>query len=327
MKSTSPKKQAALKMPRSRDEIGNMSLGAHHLLHRSCRGKAHASGIAKQNNCRNVSSKKSSKSPAQDFAKQHDSCVSSNGVVPGRFNRKHSRNSTSSWECSDSDSMHSSEIGQNGCLENRSVNSNRGLDRPSSAKSDAKERIKGSHGSTYCSPLQRTKSLKKESWADTLRVGCMDDRIRRMEEGWDDSSVIRTPKERKWHRITAEIEQRMPNVDNGYRIFGFKSNWANNSKKILKRSRPVHQRCAKPIQDIIEWEELFELALARKIRRKIRGKGKMDKSNVMEKGRESGRAKDEGECMKRLEVLLENRVSPQIDEVCFAKDSKETGNC
>jgi len=153
-------------------------------------------------------------------------------------------------------------------------------------------------------------------------MGCIDDRIKRMEKGWNDSNVIRIPRERKWHRITAEIEQRIPNADNGLRMFGFKNNRTNNSKKISKRSRPVYQRCAKPIQDIIEWEELFEIALARKIKRKIRGKGTVD-LNIIENikdGMESNRAKNEGECMKRLEVLLENRVKPQINEVRFAKD-------
>lgn len=312
-------------MPRSRDEVDNMSLDAHHLLHRSCRGKAHASGIAKQNNRQNLPSQKIPKSPAQDFSRQQEFNASSNGVI---LDRKHSRNSTSSWECSDSDSMHSSEIGQNGCSENRLINSNRSLERASSVKSDSKERIKGSHRSNQCSPsLRATKSFKKENWAETLRVGSASDRIRRMEKGWDDSNVIRTPKERKWHRITAEIEQRIPSTDNGLRMFGFKNTWAN-SKKVSKRNRPSHQRCAKPIQDIIEWEELFEIALARKIRRKIRENGKVESSvmkSVKHSG-ESGRAKDEGECMKRLEVLLENRVTPQTDEVRFAKDSKKIGN-
>lgn len=321
-------------MPRSRDEVDKVSLGAHRLLHRSCRGKAHGSGIAKQNNCRIASSlspRKSPRSPVRDTVKkqQHESCVPSN-TIPGRLDRKHSRNSTSSWECSDSDSMHSTEIGQNGCSaagENRSpsIGSNRSFaDR--ARIDDAKEKIKRSHGSNYCSSLLRSnKNLKKESWANTLRVGCIDDKIKKMEEGWNDSNVIRTPKERKWHRITAEIEQRVPNPDNGLRMFnGFKNGWTGNPKKVSKRSRVCHQRCSKPIQDIIEWEELVELALARKIRRKIRGNGMRNGSGVTESvkgGEESGRVKDEGECMKRLEVLLENRIPLQIDEVRFAKDS------
>lgn len=316
-----------LKMPRNRDEIDNMSLGAHRLLHRSCRGKAHASGIAKQNIRRSVSSQKSPKSSVRDdLAKQSESCVSSNGLA---FGRKHSRNSTSSWEYSDSDSMNSSEIWQNGYVENRPINTNRDFDRSSSVRSDVKERIKGSRGSNRCSPLPRAvKNVKKENWADTLRTGCMDDRIKRMEKGWDDSNVIRTPRERKWHRITAEIEQKVPSVSDGLRMFGFKNSWTNNSKKISRRSRPGHQRCAKPIQDIIEWEELFEIALARKIKRKIRGKGTVE-LNIIEsiKGcTESNRAKNEGECMKRLEVLLENRVKPQIDKVYFAKDLQKIGH-
>lgn len=323
-------------MPRSKDEVDKVSLGAHRLLHRSCRGKAHGSGIAKQNNCRiacSLSSRKSPRSPVRDPAKQQESCVSGN-AVPGRLDRKHSRNSTSSWECSDSDSMHSSEIGQNGCpvtAENRSLSISSSRSFADRVRSDAKEKIKRSHGGNYCSSLLRgSKNFKKESWADTLRVGCIDDRIKRMEAGWDDSNVIRTPKERKWHRITAEIEQRIPNPDNGLRMFnGFKNGWAGNPKKMSKRSRACHQRCSKPIQDIIEWEELVELALARKIRRKIRGEGKTNESGVMESvkgGEESGRVKDGGECMKRLEVLLENRMPPQTDEVCFAKDSGLAGS-
>ncbi|EFN88578.1 Myosin-XVIIIa [Harpegnathos saltator] len=315
-------------MPRSKDEVDKVSLGAHRLLHRSCRGKAHGSGIAKQSNCRiasTLSSRETPRSPVRDPVK---SCVSGN-AVPGRLGRKHSRNSTSSWECSDSDSMHSSEIGQNGCPVNAEVHrspsagSNRGGFADRAKSDDVRERIKRSHGGNYCSPLPRgSKGLKKETWADTLRVGCIDDKIKRMEKGWDDSNVIRTPKERKWQRITAEIEQRIPNPDNGLRMFdGMKNGWAGSPRKISERSRGCHQRCPKAIQDIIEWEELVELALARKIRRKVRGKGNgMDRSGVLksvkagEKSRVSGRVKDEGECMKRLEVLLENRVPPQLEE-------------
>jgi len=299
-------------MPRGRDQIDNMSLDAHHLLHRSCRGKAHASGIAKYNSLCSASMQKSPRSPMQDHrpSRQHEPYVpSNNGAF--RLARKHSRNSTSSWECSDSDSMHSSEIGQNGCMENRTI------DRASSLKSDTKERIRGSHGNSQCSS-RVARNLRKECWADTLRAGCANDKIKRMEEGWDDSNVIRTPKERKWHRITAEIEQRVPNSSNGLRACGLKSGWTNTSKKTLKRSRPGHQRCAKPIQNIIEWEELFELALARKIRRKIRGKGNVDGTNMRKSAKSGGKdsAKDEEGCMKRLEVLLKSRVTPQIDEVC-----------
>lgn len=319
-------------MPRSKDEVDRMSLGAHHILHRSCRGKAHGSGIAKQNNRRTVSTLSSQKSPKSPSLRDpsRQPCVPSNGIPGGLDSRKHSRNSTSSWECSDSDSMHSTEIGQNGCpsAENRSpsINSSRGRDRtPTSVRLDAKERSKGvSRGvGNHCPPLapRGVRGLRKECWADTLRAGCIDDRIRRMEEGWDDSNVIRTPKERKWHRITAEIEQRLPSTGNGLRALGVRSSWANNSKKVAKRSRGGYQRCARPIQDIVEWEELFEMALARKIRRKIRGKGDANGPSATEgakDGGESGRAKDEGECMKRLEILLENRAPPKRDEVRFA---------
>lgn len=303
-------------MPRNRDEIDAMSLGAHHILHRSCRGKAHASGIAKQTNRRSLSTQKSVKSP--DSAKQNDGfCVTSNGVV--KINRKHSRNSTSSWECSDSDSMHSAEIGQNGCPENRSIS--RGTDRTSTPKFDDNERIKESHERFNHHVTRPVKSLKKKNWADSLRVGCVNDKIKKMEEGWD-SSAIKRPRERKWHRITAEIEQRIPSANNGLRtVFGLKTNWNGNSKKMSKRNRQVYQRCAKPIQDIIEWEKLFEMALSRKIRRKTRGKGKADESNVTSSVK-SGRVKDEDECMKRLEVLLESKVSPRIDKVRFGTTSE-----
>jgi len=70
------------------------------------------------------------------------------------------------------------------------------------------------------------------------------------------------------------------------------------------------------------------MALARKIRRKIRENGKVE-SNVMKNVKrdgESNRAKDEEECMKYLEVLLKNRVAPQMHEVRFAKDLKKIEN-
>lgn len=254
---------------------------------------------------------------------------SSNGETIGAVldNRKqHSRNSTSSWDCSDSDSMHSSEIGQNGSSCLTEAASRTIVNRPP-VKCNANEKSRGSHGNERCkSPLPSRTAAKtiprKECWADTLRAGCVvNDRIRRMEEGWNDCNVIRSsPRERKWHRITAEIEQRNDRPRPNNAMYGSRSSgWGTgNSKKTVKRGRPGHQRSARPIQDIIEWEELFELALARKIRRKIRGKGKVDGTNVAKSGaRSSGQshAKDEKGCMKRLEVLLQSRVTPQIDEV------------
>ncbi|KAG7206056.1 hypothetical protein KM043_003454 [Ampulex compressa] len=121
--------------------------------------------------------------------------------------------------------------------------------------------------------------ISRKSWADSLRAGDVDDRVRRMEAGWDDSSVIRAPRERKWRRITAEIEQK-------------------DSKRTARRGRVVGQRSRRPVQEAVPWEELLEMALARKL-----GKSGWTRQVLCA-----------GEFMKRLEVLLESRPPPRAAE-------------
>lgn len=297
-------------MPRrNEDEVDkdDSPLRAHYVLHRSCRGKAHASGIAKQtNNRRMILPHPEKVTERTNKAREELTTNPRNG-----FLQKHSRNSTSSWDCSDSDSMNSLEV-----VQNRIPNSNK-----NSTKIIPKNRTFSQGSSTHSSCLSRntigsSSKKKRESWADTLRGGLVDDKIRRMEEGWDDSNIIEMPKERKWRRITAEIEQKLPN---GAEIFGLRGgsnttakNRINHStKKLLKRNRgSVVQRPTKPIYDVVEWEELLEMALAKKMARG--GRREYRKENG-KKGSEERRETED--CLKRLEVLLQNRMTPLNVEV------------
>lgn len=100
-------------MPRrNEDEVDkdDSPLRAHYVLHRSCRGKAHASGIAKQANNRQVILAHPEKVTERTNKVREDLTANPRN---GGFPQKHSRNSTSSWDCSDSDSMNSLEVGQN----------------------------------------------------------------------------------------------------------------------------------------------------------------------------------------------------------------------
>lgn len=292
-------------MPLNKDD--EESLRAHHLLHRSCRGKAHGNGIVKQSNRRATIS-----FPATRYSKDRDSIT----LDETKSNRRISRNGTSSWECSDSDSLHSSG--------NISICTPARVHSSTSAK-------KKTNRNQYVSPcLSKTgakSSRRKESWADTLRVGSIDDdRIKRMEEGWDDSSVIKIPRERKWRRITAEIEQRVPSgkLTGDFRIQELKGgslrSWNNGPQK-RNRKTTASQRKLKPIEDIIEWEEIVEMALAKKIGRGKRKRKCENGEDVVDDGvnrrrMEGEPVNDTGLCMKRLEVLLQNRLPPQTGEVC-----------
>lgn len=161
-----------------------------------------------------------------------------------------------------------------------------------------------------CSPTNKLKitlifrsqstrrSIKKESWADTLRSsnGSCEEKYKKMEQGWDDSNVvIRNPKERKWHRITAEIEQRDQGVPLQRR----------NSlpPKKLVRKNSSSRRDA---ESLSEWRELFELALSRKI---VNGKlkGKSFGDDVVD---HSG-----GYFLKHLDALLVHSKAPRAAEV------------
>lgn len=315
----------------SLNKVDEEALRAHHLLHRSCRGKAHGNGIAKQSNRRATIYFPATKSPKDQNSIILDETSVVTNVATKLSNRRLNRTGTSSWECSDSDSLHSSEAGRENVF--TTTNNN---DRSLSANTSVHTTVKSSNASNtkkktnrnlhVSSSLSRTstKCNRKESWADTLRVSSIDDKIKRMEEGWDDSNVIKTPRERKWRRITAEIEQRVPNGKSGdFKILGLRGSslkgWNNGSQK-RNRKNAAFQRNSKPIQDIIEWEEIVEMALAKKIGR-AKGKRRGNGEDVVDEGSNRRRVEGEtvkgaGECMKRLEVLLQNRLPPQTVEVC-----------
>ncbi|OAD57389.1 Unconventional myosin-XVIIIa [Eufriesea mexicana] len=302
-------------MPFNKDVVDEETLRAHHLLHRSCRGKAHGNGIAKQSNRRATISFPATRYP-KDLGIDETTSVVTN--VAARSNRRASRNGTSSWECSDSDSLHSSETGQNiFASNNRSCIQNVSMHTSARPPNGAKRISRNQHVAT-CQTRNGTKGTKKkENWADTLRVGSIDDRIKRMEAGWDDSSVIKTPRERKWRRITAEIEQRVPSSKSDFRILGLRGSsmkgWSNGSQK-RNRKNVTCQR--KPVQDIIEWEEILEMALAKKIGHRKGKRRRAHGEDVVDQGvhRAEGELNGAGECMKRLEVLLQNRLPPQTFE-------------
>lgn len=313
------------------NKVDEESLRAHHLLHRSCRGKAHGNGIAKQSNRRATIC-----CPVTRFPKDRNSVTLDETSVVANVatklsNRRINRTGTSSWECSDSDSLHSSEAGRENVI--TTTNNN---DRSPSENASVRTTVKSPNVSSTKKKTNRnlhvspslsktsTKCNRKESWADTLRVNSIDDRIKRMEEGWDDSNVIKTPRERKWRRITAEIEQRVPNGKSGdFRIRGLRGSslkgWNNGSQKRNRKSA-AFQRNSKPIEDIIEWDEIVEMALAKKIGH-AKGKRRRNGEDAVDEGSDRPRVEGEtvnsaGECMKRLEVLLQNKLPPQTVEVC-----------
>lgn len=310
--------------------------------HRACRGKAHASGIAKQNGQRgkqsceprsSISSSSSTSVGRQARTSRKDVTTSTprpRGDPGGRG--KLSRNSTSSWDYSDSDSINSSEAGNQHEPIGDSASSmitridmvldgierDKGMYDRSVGNADSPKRntplrsSRSFRSSTNRSEIFRDngrRSAKKESWAESLRGGekIPDDRRMRMERGWDDSSVIRNPRERKWMRITAEIEQRAsPDVDdNESRASLEREHGRNNgerktrssssslSGRVIKRSRcgPGQQR--RPVYDVVEWELLLEMAMNRKLNG--HGRKKADGGNGEE-------------LMKNLDALLENRA-------------------
>lgn len=325
-------------MPLNKDAADKESLRAHHLLHRSCRGKSHGNGIAKQSNRRATISL-----PATRFRKDRDpGTYETAGVATKASSKRVSRNGTSSWECSDSDSMHSSEAGQgafigmngNGTRSPGANVPNRGENRPPSGPTSREKGNRSGHASPGSLKANGKSTRKKETWADTLRVRSIDDRIKQMEEGWDDSSVIRTPRERKWMRITAEIEQRTPGSESAdFRLLELRGSslkgWGNGTQK-RNRKNAGSRGDAKPIVDIVEWEVLVEMALAKKIGRG-KGRGRRDRGeDAVDEGvhrrPEVESTKGDAECMKRLEVLLQNRLPPQTVEVCHYRHTFGTEN-
>ncbi|KAI4495079.1 hypothetical protein M0804_001280 [Polistes exclamans] len=277
------------------------SLRAHYVLHRSCRGKAHASGIGKHaNNRQPIYAHPEKIIERANKGGEELTSNSRNDIL-----RKCSRNSTSFWDCSDSDSMNSLEASKN-----RVSSSIKNTTTPSRV-------VLAMHSSRASRNMIGNSSKKRESWADTLRGGLVDDRIKRMEEGWDDSNVIKLPRERKWRMITAEIQDKLPNSREILTLRGAGSNIAvknrinHSAKKIIKRNRNsiVHRPVKPPIYDVVEWEELLEMALAKKMARGGSSRGgcpgykKEDRKKGLEEPRET-------DYFKRLEVLLQNRMTP-----------------
>ncbi|KAJ8678757.1 hypothetical protein QAD02_014544, partial [Eretmocerus hayati] len=279
--------------------------------HRFCKGKAHASGIGKtlangnglvaSPNGKSGSPRIVNKVGVQSL--QQRQAKLKNGLSSGASkeqqqqqrsvassiasSRKLSRNSTSSWDYSDSDSLNSSEHGQSSFEqhvghEQMMRRINRALlldddvvdhDKPRQQIISRSPLVRG----TSCSSSLRSSQRKRESWAESLRSNLShDDRIRKMEEGWDDSNVIKLPRERKCHRITAEIEQREPsNYHDNHRrdsLVKIRSS-PGATGRVLKRSRPGQNGSPVHHPDPVEWEQLLEMALAARNGSRRRGTG------------------------------------------------------
>lgn len=242
----------------------------HH--HKACKGKAHGSGIAKQNSRTTPTPGTRPGSRASPMQKK-DSKSSLNGRSDSDGSRKVSRNSVSSWEYSDTDSLNSSEHGIDSV--DHASNMIKKIDHVLNGMND-KNSPDGSKRSLK-TPRRNGDSVgevggkklsKRESWAETLRGSRVDpDKYKKMEAGWDDSSIIKVPKERKWHRITAEIEQRP-----GRKCCDRSDNTVTRSNSLPKKTSPALRKVVKrtrssPVRtlyDVVEWEELLELAQARK---------------------------------------------------------------
>lgn len=273
----------------------------HH--HRACKGNAHASGIAKQTALRSIT--KQSKSPAKDQKPTQNGKIGSDRRNSDRSSdarrnsadalgtRKLSRNSTSSWEYSDSDSLNSSEFNSDSHDRTSRMISkiDRVLDDIDCAKPDRLNDLRSSKLSKSFRNSPSRRFPKKDNWEETLRSGngYIDDRVKKMEDGWDDSNIIRNPNERKWQRITALVEQR-ENEHNKMRRNSLPKKIQGG--KILKRTRSSPTR-RRPLYDVIEWDEIMEMALARKFAygRKRRRNGEQSIG-----------------ILKNLEVLLENKA-------------------
>ena len=301
--------------------------------HRACRGKAHASGIGKKNgrapssNSRSfMSSTGSSVSGGKQpkMSRKDGATSTPQSRSDPHVGRKLSRHSTSSWEYSDSDSINSSETGHvNDSLKDSANSMIRSIDLVL-RDIDSRDKVDSDSPKSSSVMLKSSRSFrssgtpKRESWAESLRGGyrIVDDRYRKMEQGWDDSSVIKNPKERKWHRITAVIEQRSAHLDDDFNNLskvnedkGLKRNdcsseWKGQSSgRVIKRSR-YGQHARRPVYDVVEWEELLEMAMNRKFNRL--GKKKQD-------------ARPGTEFLKNLDILLANRV-PQNFQVLLHQE-------
>ncbi|KAL7300501.1 hypothetical protein TKK_0006502 [Trichogramma kaykai] len=318
--------------------------------HRACKGKAHASGIGKQQLATSQPASKrvggtgnvgASPIIAKSLAKAKKLLANSkaNGAtVTGNNNktttgnnkpgvglqRKLSRNSTSSWDYSDSDSLNSSELEQqqqqqlmqSSTTTNGSVMQDsmiRRIDRVLDELDNASTICSSEAAASSCvspsvklarksmSPLVRANStrrstIKKESWADSLRSTSTDgDKYKRMEEGWDDSSyVVRQPPARKCQRLIdadQQLEGDYSDAESTTRALLNRRDSGRRSVsggRLVKRkdsfngNNNIHRRDGRDVAgnnhnghnnkngsngaaalgDVIEWEELVEIALA-----------------------------------------------------------------
>lgn len=215
--------------------------------HRGCRGKAHASGIAKHHD---ASPKVVSRSPSDP---PHPSSRLDNS------HRKVSRNSTSSWDYSDSDSLNSFDT-HNGL---RRTNS--GPDDGDHSKSGLKPRI--------CKNRSDPRRHKQETWAESLRSGIIDDRYRILEDGWDDNNIISHPLDRKWKLMHDGYLRNNENlIDN--------RNWKCHSRKTqfgkIGRRKTMDGKISSSFCNVVEWEELLNMAMSMKIGKGRKNRGMED---------------------------------------------------
>lgn len=226
--------------------------------HRACKGKAHASGIGRQQQQQQQVTKSSPAVPKIAHRQQPTSKLKNDAKkTTPTVVRKLSRNSTSSWDYSDSDSLNSSEPDPSAGVMHDSMI--RRIDQVLDDLDNAKP-LKPAGTLSRNSSIRRS---KKENWADTLRTGPhVDDKIKRMEQGWDDSNVIKLPRERKCQRITA---QERADIDTINRKNLLMLSRRTSSGKVVKRTRSTSSNAP-----LLEWEELMEMAMASRNGRKRR---------------------------------------------------------
>lgn len=141
--------------------------------------------------------------------------------------------------------------------------------------------------------------LKRNNWVESLRSGVANDRYKKLEDGWDDTNIIKHPREKKWQTTSNVCDYTLDNID-GKMIESNSSRRKSNSRlslcsKNLKRNN--NKRHYKSSGNVIEWEKLLEMASARKL-----AKNKRLFNNPLQ-------AMSETFLLKDLTLLLEGKVS------------------
>ncbi|CAD6214423.1 GSCOCG00012834001-RA-CDS, partial [Cotesia congregata] len=139
--------------------------------------------------------------------------------------------------------------------------------------------------------------LKRNNWVESLRSGVVNDRYKKLEDGWDDTNIIKHPREKKW-QITMNGGYTVDSIDG--KIIESNSRRKSTSRlslcsKNLKRNN--NKRHYKSSGNVIEWEKLLEMASARKL-----AKNKRLFNNPLQ-------AMSETCLLKDLTLLLEDKVS------------------